>query len=216
MRGVGGLAQGLGIWYPQGGGLYTRCPGRCSSESVGTLLGLSAPFCPGHAVPEARLCPLALCLGLCFAPSHYASGSVLFCSVTLGAGPLSLVHHSPSPEDLRPPLLTQDSAILTPDRLLEDETGVQDETHKALKQFAKEGLRTLVMAERYLSAEYWEEWDVQFREAHHSPPDERASRLEHIADEVERHMDLLGATAVEDRMQVLMWQRPGGGGVKAS
>lgn len=62
------------------------------------------------------------------------------------------------------------------------------------------GLRTLCIAKRELSEEYYAEWSRRY-EAASSAIDEREAKLEEVSDEIERELQLLGGTAIEDRLQ---------------
>lgn len=82
--------------------------------------------------------------------------------------------------------------------------GYQQELRKAtaenLELFAREGLRTLCVAERDLSEEYYQEWlrDHDFAAA---ALHNREERLEEVSDRIERELMLIGGTAIEDRLQ---------------
>jgi phospholipid-translocating ATPase len=62
------------------------------------------------------------------------------------------------------------------------------------------GLRTLCIAKRDLTDEYYKEWN-QRHEIASAAIDERETRLEEVSDEIERQLQLLGGTAIEDRLQ---------------
>uniref|UniRef100_A0A8C2GQG7 Phospholipid-transporting ATPase n=1 Tax=Cyprinus carpio TaxID=7962 RepID=A0A8C2GQG7_CYPCA len=63
-----------------------------------------------------------------------------------------------------------------------------------------DGLRTLAVAYRDLSEEQWEEWSEHFRGADKAT-DCRDDRLAAAYEEIEQYMMLLGATAIEDKLQ---------------
>uniref|UniRef100_A0A8C1WT11 Phospholipid-transporting ATPase n=1 Tax=Cyprinus carpio TaxID=7962 RepID=A0A8C1WT11_CYPCA len=63
-----------------------------------------------------------------------------------------------------------------------------------------DGLRTLALAYRDLSEEQWEAWAERFRGADKAT-DCRDDRLAAVYEEIEQDMMLLGATAVEDKLQ---------------
>eukprot|EP00668_Euglena_longa_P034865 GGOE01044759.1.p1 GENE.GGOE01044759.1~~GGOE01044759.1.p1 ORF type:complete len:1221 (-),score=464.12 GGOE01044759.1:614-4276(-) len=73
-------------------------------------------------------------------------------------------------------------------------------TQDHINQFAKEGLRTLVLGERELTATEYEKWDTRFQEASMAQAN-REELLEGLAIELERDFELLGATASEDKLQ---------------
>ncbi|XP_035292180.1 probable phospholipid-transporting ATPase IM [Anguilla anguilla] len=73
-------------------------------------------------------------------------------------------------------------------------------TTEHLNEFAGEGLRTLALAYKDLDEEYFETW----RERHHEAStalDEREERLDELYEEIEKDLLLLGATAIEDKLQ---------------
>ncbi|KAK5954495.1 phospholipid transporting ATPase [Knufia fluminis] len=82
--------------------------------------------------------------------------------------------------------------------------GEQQELRKAtaenLEVFAREGLRTLCVAERDLSEEYYQEW-VRDHDFAAQAVQNREDRLEEVADRIERELMLIGGTAIEDRLQ---------------
>lgn len=66
---------------------------------------------------------------------------------------------------------------------------------------AREGLRTLVVAKRILTDEQYAEFDARHQAAKLSVTD-RAARVAAVVESLERDMELLGVTGVEDRLQV--------------
>jgi magnesium-transporting ATPase (P-type) len=75
-----------------------------------------------------------------------------------------------------------------------------EETRRDLKEFAESGLRTLCLGYRVLEEEFFEEWLVRWNEANCVISD-RESAVLSVADEVECELMLLGATAIEDKLQ---------------
>ncbi|XP_033927142.1 phospholipid-transporting ATPase ID isoform X2 [Melopsittacus undulatus] len=73
-------------------------------------------------------------------------------------------------------------------------------TSDHLNEFAGEGLRTLVLAYRDLEQSYYEEWSKRLRQAS-SAREAREDRMAQLYEEVEQDMMLLGATAIEDKLQ---------------
>ncbi|KAL3683459.1 hypothetical protein R1sor_001481 [Riccia sorocarpa] len=91
-----------------------------------------------------------------------------------------------------------ESAILK--RLGRDQDEMIESTLKQLEEFARYGFRTLCMAERELSNAEYDQWAAQFRNASVAL-DERDEKVAAVAEEIERDLILLGATAVEDKLQ---------------
>ncbi|XP_066577665.1 phospholipid-transporting ATPase ID isoform X4 [Amia ocellicauda] len=73
-------------------------------------------------------------------------------------------------------------------------------TSDHLNEYAGDGLRTLVLAYRDLSEEQYEEWARRHRSASRAT-DYREERLAAVYEEIEQDMMLLGATAIEDKLQ---------------
>lgn len=69
-----------------------------------------------------------------------------------------------------------------------------------LDRYAREGLRTLVVASKNLDATAVQKWDVQYRKANSVVAD-RAGMLQTAAELVENCLTLLGATGIEDKLQ---------------
>lgn len=67
---------------------------------------------------------------------------------------------------------------------------------------AREGLRTLVVAKRPLTDEQYSEFDTRYQAAKMALTD-RAARVAAVVESLERDMELLAVTGVEDRLQVL-------------
>lgn len=82
--------------------------------------------------------------------------------------------------------------------------GKQQELRKTtaehLEMFAREGLRTLCVAERVLSEEEYQAWNKMHHLAAAALTD-REQKLEEVASAIEQDLMLLGGTAIEDRLQ---------------
>ncbi|XP_022321882.2 phospholipid-transporting ATPase VD-like isoform X3 [Crassostrea virginica] len=74
------------------------------------------------------------------------------------------------------------------------------ETEKHILDYAMQGLRTLCMAKRILTRREYEEWKVKYNEASAAMEDREEKILE-ITCEIEKDLDLLGATGIEDKLQ---------------
>ncbi|ELK05429.1 Putative phospholipid-transporting ATPase IM [Pteropus alecto] len=73
-------------------------------------------------------------------------------------------------------------------------------TSDHISEFAGEGLRTLAIAYRDLDDKYFKEWHKMLEDAN-AATDERDERIAGLYEEIERDLMLLGATAVEDKLQ---------------
>ena len=75
------------------------------------------------------------------------------------------------------------------------------ETDVHLTAMSTCGLRTLVIAYRELDPEWYAEWDASHREAQAAMGGDRAARVAASGQVLETGLTLLGATAIEDRLQ---------------
>ncbi|XP_023554352.1 phospholipid-transporting ATPase 2-like isoform X1 [Cucurbita pepo subsp. pepo] len=71
---------------------------------------------------------------------------------------------------------------------------------EAVDQYAQLGLRTLCLAWRELEEDEYREWALMFKEANNTLVD-REWRLAEVCLRIERNFEVLGVTAIEDRLQ---------------
>ncbi|XP_022106465.1 phospholipid-transporting ATPase ID-like isoform X2 [Acanthaster planci] len=91
-----------------------------------------------------------------------------------------------------------DNVILA--RLGEGNEQLVDITNQHLRDFAGEGLRTLCLAMKDVDEAYYQEW----KRKHHAAAtslDDREAKLDELYEEIETNLTLLGATAIEDKLQ---------------
>lgn len=69
-----------------------------------------------------------------------------------------------------------------------------------IDEYAREGLRTLVFAHRYLSDEEYRSWKRDYHDAQVSLTD-RQQKLEEVGEKIEHSFELIGASGVEDKLQ---------------
>ncbi|KAG9149640.1 hypothetical protein Leryth_022923 [Lithospermum erythrorhizon] len=98
-------------------------------------------------------------------------------------------------------LLSKGADSVMFERLSSDGHGFVAATRDHIKQYSEAGLRTLVVAYRYLDQEEFKEWEAEFIEAQTSMSADRDALIDAAADMIERDLILLGATAVEDKLQ---------------
>ncbi|XP_068454998.1 phospholipid-transporting ATPase ID-like [Clinocottus analis] len=77
---------------------------------------------------------------------------------------------------------------------------LMDVTTEHLNEFAGEGLRTLALAYKDLDEEYFKQWKQRHHEVSTSLED-REGKLDELYEEIEKDLLLLGATAIEDKLQ---------------
>ncbi|ETN22192.1 hypothetical protein PPTG_02205 [Phytophthora nicotianae INRA-310] len=87
--------------------------------------------------------------------------------------------------------------VMMPRSKVDQYTAKMDEE---LKRFASEGLRTLVICSKELTAEEYLAWDAKYQEAVTSLTN-RDELLEQVAELIETEMKIVGATAIEDKLQ---------------
>ncbi|KAL3797547.1 hypothetical protein HJC23_009911 [Cyclotella cryptica] len=129
--------------------------------------------------PELGSIPMLLCKG--------ADSSMLLRGVCEGFDLLEQVENTQSRPDTRE---VEDHCEVT--ALL----GLQSH----LGEFASEGLRTLVLGVKILSEEETVTWLSKFKEASTSI-ENRDKRLTAVAYDIEKNLHIVGATAIEDRLQ---------------
>uniref|UniRef100_A0A3B4VBU8 Phospholipid-transporting ATPase n=1 Tax=Seriola dumerili TaxID=41447 RepID=A0A3B4VBU8_SERDU len=86
------------------------------------------------------------------------------------------------------------------ERLHQSCSKLMDVTTEHLNEFAGEGLRTLALAYKDLDEEYFNQWQQRHHEAS-TALDDRESKLDQLYEEIEKDLLLLGATAIEDKLQ---------------
>jgi phospholipid-translocating ATPase len=74
------------------------------------------------------------------------------------------------------------------------------QTAEHLEEFAREGLRTLCVADRLLSEEEYQTW-VKDHDIAAAAITDREEKLERVSSEIEQDLMLIGGTAIEDRLQ---------------
>lgn len=77
---------------------------------------------------------------------------------------------------------------------------LRKETAEHLEMFAREGLRTLCIAQKDLSEEQYRAWKKEHDLAAAAIED-REEKLENVAEMIEQDLLLIGGTAIEDRLQ---------------
>ncbi|CAG8848540.1 7449_t:CDS:1, partial [Racocetra persica] len=90
-----------------------------------------------------------------------------------------------------------DTVIL--ERLSENNPFV-DQTVQHLEDYATEGLRTLCIAMREISDEEYRQWSTIYEKASTTLVN-RQDELDKAAEMIEKNLFLLGATAIEDKLQ---------------
>ncbi|KAG0287649.1 hypothetical protein BGZ96_008457 [Linnemannia gamsii] len=98
-------------------------------------------------------------------------------------------------------LLTKGADNVIFERLSQtDDETLRDQTERDIEAFSNMGLRTLTLAQRVLDQETYNQWAAKYAEAGKAL-DDRAKKMDQVAEEIERDLTLLGATAIEDKLQ---------------
>ncbi|KAF9014178.1 phospholipid-translocating ATPase [Cyathus striatus] len=113
---------------------------------------------------------------------------------------MSVVLRKLDDEDNRLFLLTKGADNVIFERLKEGDDALKQETEHHLSQFANNGLRTLTLAYKVISEDQYVSWSGRYHEATVAMQD-REERVESVSDEIEQELRLLGATAIEDKLQ---------------
>lgn len=87
------------------------------------------------------------------------------------------------------------------ERLANNGRKFEEATMEHVNEYADAGLRTLILAYRELDEEEYKQFDEKFSVAKNSISADREALIEEVAEKVERDLILLGATAVEDKLQ---------------
>lgn len=68
------------------------------------------------------------------------------------------------------------------------------------ENLASSGLRTLVISQKYVSEEFYQEWAIKYEQANLSMED-REKKVRKVVEELEENMEFLCVTGVEDKLQ---------------
>ncbi|KAF6169012.1 hypothetical protein GIB67_038509 [Kingdonia uniflora] len=92
-----------------------------------------------------------------------------------------------------------DSVML--ERLAKKGREFEEQTVDHMNEYADAGLRTLVLAYRGLGEEEYKKFNNEFVEAKNSVSEDREAMVDEVTEKIENDLILLGATAVEDKLQ---------------
>ena len=102
--------------------------------------------------------------------------------------------------DGRPSFQADDADELVEETLVIDDAAVLERCFQHINDFATEGLRTLLYAYRYMEEDEYETWKKIYLDASTSLVN-RHEMIEKAGAQVERDLELAGATAIEDKLQ---------------
>ncbi|EHY53187.1 putative phospholipid-transporting ATPase DNF3 [Exophiala dermatitidis] len=100
----------------------------------------------------------------------------------------------------RSSLQADENEDLVEESLVVNDNAVFERCFQHIDDFATEGLRTLLYGYRYLTEEEYKAWKNVYAEATTSLVN-RQEKIEQAAQIIEQNLELLGATAIEDKLQ---------------
>ncbi|KAK5781085.1 aminophospholipid-translocating P4-type ATPase DNF3 PWA37_002008 [Arxiozyma heterogenica] len=86
------------------------------------------------------------------------------------------------------------------DDLLTNEEFILERTIQAIDDFSTEGLRTLLFAYKWIDNKTYDKWNQKYHKAKTSLVN-RKKKTEEVGEEIEVDLNILGATAIEDKLQ---------------
>ncbi|CAN1137756.1 Putative phospholipid-transporting ATPase 9 [Linum perenne] len=98
-------------------------------------------------------------------------------------------------------LLSKGADSVMFERLAKGGREFEGDTRTHVNQYADAGLRTLILAYRELGEDEYTDFTSKFNAAKNSVTADRETLIEKVAEDVEKDLILLGATAVEDKLQ---------------
>ena len=87
------------------------------------------------------------------------------------------------------------------DRLSKNGKAYLEATTKHLNDYGETGLRTLALSYRRLEEKEYSDWNDEFQKAKAAVGADREAMLERVSDIMEKELILVGATAIEDKLQ---------------
>lgn len=87
------------------------------------------------------------------------------------------------------------------DRLSKNGRMYEEASTRHLNEYGEAGLRTLALAYKKLEESEFSAWNNEFQKAKTSIGADREVMLERVAEKMEKDLILVGATAVEDKLQ---------------
>ncbi|WVZ19745.1 hypothetical protein V8G54_007067 [Vigna mungo] len=98
-------------------------------------------------------------------------------------------------------LLSKGADSVMFERLANNGRTFEEKTMEHVHEYAEAGLRTIILSYRELDEEEYKEFDGKLSEVKSSVSEDRETLIEELLDTIERNLILLGATAVEDKLQ---------------
>lgn len=86
------------------------------------------------------------------------------------------------------------------DKLLVNDEFIIEKTLEHIEDFSTEGLRTLLYSFKWVDKGFYENWYRQYSDAKIDLVD-RNAKVEAVGEQIETNLELIGATAIEDKLQ---------------
>jgi phospholipid-transporting ATPase len=97
-------------------------------------------------------------------------------------------------------ILTKGADSIIAKRLKEDQKEELIQAMASLEEFGTEGLRTLMLAQREIPSSEFSDWEKSYHEALTAMTN-REERMEEEQDKIEVELEIVGCTAIEDKLQ---------------
>ncbi|KAI1825513.1 hypothetical protein F4861DRAFT_193755 [Xylaria intraflava] len=122
-------------------------------------------------------------------------------SLNIRTASLDVVKTLSKTSPLTPVSSAYDKFNFLDDPSIMDEATVFSRCFKHLDEFATEGLRTLLVARKFIPEAEYDAWKEIYHKATTSLVN-RQDQIEDAGEQIEQTLDLVGATAIEDKLQV--------------
>ena len=97
-------------------------------------------------------------------------------------------------------ILTKGADSIIFPRLNKNNSPQMAETENFVNQYAEEGLRTLLLCQRRIEENEYNQWNTLFEQAMQRVSD-REEEVMRVNEQIERNLELIGSTAIEDKLQ---------------
>lgn len=85
-------------------------------------------------------------------------------------------------------------------RMINVDSDEKQKTWDNLEIYANKGLRTLVLCQKKITEQYYKQWNEKYNEALTTIDQMRDERIDKVQSELEQDLELIGATAIEDKL----------------
>lgn len=111
------------------------------------------------------------------------------------------MRHAAEPREHSRPSVDKDMwEYIGSEELISNDEYLLERTLQAIDEFSTDGFRTLLYAYKWIDLPEYERWERRYHAAKTSLADRRI-KVDQVGEEIEDSLTLLGATAIEDRLQ---------------